>query len=114
MVLCVFSGGEKWRLGKGKIIQEILRISKIIFRAIQIEAIQKKWQNIIFFFSVNLLRNFSLILGEKKRGKDFKLFFLNFLRSRTVLGDLTGKESFFFNRSLGKVVRMIFIAQLLL
>ena len=49
MVLCVFSGGKKWRLGKGKIIQEILRISKIPFRGIQIEAIRKNRQNTIFF-----------------------------------------------------------------
>ena len=49
MVLCVFSGGKKWRLEKGKIIQEILRISKISFRGIQIEAIQKKSANYDFF-----------------------------------------------------------------
>ena len=73
MVLCVFSGGKEWRLGKGKIIQEILRISKIPFRGIHIEAIRKNRQNMIFF-SINLLRNSSLILGEKKRGKDFWLF----------------------------------------
>ena len=42
---------------------------------------------------INLLRNFSLILGEKKRGKDFRLFFKIFLRSQTVLGNLTEKKS---------------------
>ena len=50
MVLCVISGGEMWRLEKGKIIQEILRISKISFKGIQIDAIQKNRQNTIFFF----------------------------------------------------------------
>ena len=45
MLLCVFSEGKKWRLEKGKIIQEILRISKIPFRSIQIEAIQKKFRD---------------------------------------------------------------------
>ena len=49
MVLCVFSGGEKWRLEKGKIIQEILHISKIPFKDIQIEAIQKKSAKYDFF-----------------------------------------------------------------
>jgi hypothetical protein len=34
MVLCVFSGGKMWRLEKGKIIQEILRISKIPFKGV--------------------------------------------------------------------------------
>jgi hypothetical protein len=34
MVLCVFLGVKKWGLGKGKIIKEILRISKIPFRGI--------------------------------------------------------------------------------
>ena len=75
MVLCVFSWGKKWRLEKGKIIKEILRISKIPFSGIQIEAIRKNRQNTIFFFIINLLRNSSLILGEKKRGKDYRLFF---------------------------------------
>ena len=41
--------GEKWRLEKGKIIQEFLQISKIPFRGIQIKAIQKNRQNMIFF-----------------------------------------------------------------
>ena len=48
MVLCVFSGGKKLRLEKGKIIQEFLRILKIPFRGIQIEAMQKNRQNTIF------------------------------------------------------------------
>ena len=81
---------------KGKIIQEFLRISKIPFMGISLEAIQKNRQ-IKSFFSINLLRNFSLILfGEKKRGKDFRLFFFFiFYRSRTVLGDFMGKSFFF-------------------
>ena len=48
MDLCVFSGGKKWKLEKGKIIQEFQRISKIHFRDIQIEAIRKNRQNTIF------------------------------------------------------------------
>ena len=65
MVLCVFSGGGKWRLEKGKIIQEILRISKIGYsnRGNTNKSAKKN-----FFFSNNLLRNSNLILGDKKRG----------------------------------------------
>ena len=58
----------------------------------------KKSAKYDFFFSKNLLRNSSLILGEKKRGKDFRLFFSIYLRSRTVLGNLTEKKSIFFRQ----------------
>ena len=76
MVLCVFSGGKKWRLEKGKIIQEILQISKIpLIKGYSNRGTTKKSAKYDFFVSKNLLRNFSLILGEKKRGKDFRLFF---------------------------------------
>ena len=44
--------------------------------------------------------DFSLILGEKKRRKDFRLFFSIFLRSRTVLGNLTGKKFISFSIDL--------------
>jgi len=98
MVLCVILGGKKWMLGKGKIIQEILRISKIPFKGYLIRGNIKKSAKYDFFFSKNLLRNSSLILGEKKRGKDFRLFFSIYLRSRTVLGNLTGKNRFFFRQ----------------
>ena len=60
----------------------------------------KKLAKYDFFFSKNLLRNSSLILGEKKRGKDFRLFFFIFLRSWTVLGNLTEKKSIFFSTDL--------------
>jgi hypothetical protein len=43
--------GEKWRLEKGKIIQEFLRISKIPLSGIQIEVIRKNRQNKIFFLA---------------------------------------------------------------
>ena len=91
MVLCMFSGGKKWRLEKGKFIQEILRISKIPFKGIQIGQYKNR-QKIIFFSIISLLRNSSLILSEKKRGKDFRLFFSILLHSRTVFVDLTGKK----------------------
>ena len=39
-----------------------------------------------------------MILGEKKRGKDFRLFFSIYLRSLTVLGNLTEKKSIFFRQ----------------
>ena len=60
----------------------------------------KKSAKYDFIFSKNLLRNSSLILGEKKRGKDFRLFFSIYLRSRTVLGNLTEKKSIFFSTDL--------------
>jgi hypothetical protein len=74
LVLCVFSRGKKWRLEKGKIIQEFLRISKIPLSGIQIEAIKNR-QNTIFFSINFFFRNSSFILSEKKGGEDFRLIF---------------------------------------
>jgi hypothetical protein len=58
------------------------------------------------------IEEFQFDFRQEKKGEGFifKLFFSIFLRSRTVFGD------FFFSldRSLGKVVRRIFIAQPLL
>ena len=50
---------------------------------------------------------FSLILDEKKRGKDFRLFFSIFDRFRR----LNEKKVNFLDRTLGKVMRRIFIAR---
>ena len=47
-----------------------------------------------------------LILHDKKRGKDFQLFFLKFFRTRIILRCLyRKKQSFSVNRSLDKVMR---------
>ena len=90
----VFRGVRGQKKAK-KIIQEILRISKIPFKGIQIEAIRKNRQNTIFF-SINLQRNCSLILGEKKRGKDFRLFFFDFFAFSNRFCQFNGKKVDFF------------------
>ena len=65
------------------------------------------WQcSLISTIPKNILLYKNLILDEKKGGR---AVFFDFLRSRTVLRDLTGKKvNFFLDRSLGKVVRRIF------
>ena len=62
----------------------------------------------MIFVSINLLRNSSLILDEKK-GKDFRLFYLSIpIRFRVL------NEKKILDRSLGKVVIRILIGQPLL
>ena len=56
--------------------------------------------------------NSSLILDEKKRGKDFRLVFSDFFAFSKGFRAL--KDNCFLDRSHGKVVRNILIAQTLL
>ena len=60
----------------------------------------KKSAKYDFFFSKNLLRNSSLILGEKKKGEGFKAVFFDLFAFSDRFRQLNGKKVNFFSTDL--------------
>ena len=96
MVLCVFSGGGKWKLEKGKIIQEILRIPKISFKEYSNRGNTKKSAK-YDFFQYKFIEELQFDFRREKKGEGFQaVFFFDFFAFSNRFCQLYGKKVDFF------------------